>query len=81
MNIRGLVLRSMKILNIIQVIIAIFLIGGVLLQQRGGGLSPVFGGSGGAYRTRRGVERGIFIATIVLSILFLAVALLNVVLH
>ncbi len=69
------------ILNIAQIIISGLLIAAILLQQRGGGLSPVFGGESGAYRTRRGVERSIFIATIILSFLFLAAAILNIMLR
>ena len=60
-----------------QIIISLLLVGAILLQQRGGGMSQVFGGSGGLYRTRRGVERSVFIGTIVLAVLFLATALLN----
>ena len=67
----------MPLLNIIQIIVSLLLIISVLLQQRGGGLSPVFGGEGAVYRTRRGIERIIFIATIVLSARFLARAVLN----
>lgn len=69
------------LLNIAQVIISILLVAAILLQQRGGGLSPVFGGEGGMYRTRRGVEKMIFWGTIVLSILFLLVASLNLLLQ
>lgn len=69
-----------QILNIIQIIIAVLLVGAILLQQRGGGLSPVFGGDSGAYRTRRGVEKSLFIATIILSFLFLATAILHIML-
>ena len=68
------------ILTFLQIIVAILLIGAILLQQRGGGMSQVFGGSGGAYRTRRGVEKSIFISTIVLAFLFLAAAVLNIIL-
>lgn len=65
-------------LNIAQIVISVLLVITILLQQRGGGLSPVLGGEGGAYRTRRGAERMIFAATIVLSALFLATAVLNI---
>ena len=68
------------ILSIVQIIISLLLIVAILLQQRGGGLSQVFGGEGGSYRTRRGVEKGVFIATIILSVLFLATAFLNIIL-
>ena len=68
----------MYILNIIQIIIAVLLIGGVLLQQRGGGLSSTFGGSGTFYGTRRGMERSILWATVVLTVLFFTTAILNI---
>lgn len=67
------------ILPIFQLLIAVLLITAILLQRRGGGLSPVFGGGGGFYRTRRGVERLLFIGTIVLSGVFLINAVLNIV--
>lgn len=67
------------IINIAQIVISILLIGSILLQQRGSGLSPVLGGDSGSYRTRRGIERTLFVATIVLAILFLASAGLNII--
>ena len=67
----------MSILNIFQIIVSLLLIASILLQQRGGGLSPVFGGEGGVYRTRRGIERTVFISSIVLGVIFLALAVVN----
>lgn len=70
------------ILNIIQIIISILLVTAILLQQRGGGLSSVFGGEGGGvYRTRRGIEKMVFVATIALAALFLITAFLNLILR
>lgn len=69
------------IINISQIIISILLIILILLQQKGSGLSPVFGGGGGVYRTRRGLEKFIFGATVVFAVLFLATALLNILLR
>ena len=66
------------IISIIQIIVSVLLIIGILMQQRGGGLSTVFGGSGSVYRTRRGVEKVIFIATIILAALFFLTAFLNI---
>lgn len=66
--------------SVFQIIISVLLITAILLQRRSGGLSPTFGGGGGFYRTRRGIERGLFFGTIALSILFIAAALLHVVL-
>ncbi|MBP6005690.1 preprotein translocase subunit SecG [Candidatus Saccharibacteria bacterium] len=41
----------------------------ILLQNRGTGLGMAFGGSSEGYRTRRGAERFIFIATIIAIII------------
>jgi preprotein translocase subunit SecG len=65
----------MKIIQIVQLIIAISLMASILLQNRGSGLSGIFGGSDNVYRTKRGVEKFLFIATIVLGILFVVIAL------
>jgi protein translocase SecG subunit len=65
------------ILNIVQIIISLLLITTILLQQRGSGLSSAFGGSGGVYYQKRGMEKILFRATIVLSAFFLIVAFLN----
>ncbi len=69
------------VLSLVQVIISVLLVAFILLQQRGGGLSPVFGGEGGVYRTRRGIEKWIFRSTIVLAVLFLLTAFLNLILR
>jgi preprotein translocase subunit SecG len=62
----------------VQVIISILLIASILLQQRGVGLGGAFGGEGNVYRTRRGVERSLFYATIILGIAFVVFAVLAV---
>jgi len=63
------------ILNISQVVVSVILIGLVLLQQRGSGLSQVFGGEGTGYHTRRGLEKVIFTGTIIAAVLFLSIAI------
>ena len=64
-----------NMLNIVQVIVSIFLIIIILLQQKGSGLGSTFGGDGAVYRTKRGAEKTIFRFTIILSFIFLATAL------
>lgn len=64
-----------EILPIIQIIVSVLLVGAVLLQARGSGLSSVFGGESTFYHTRRGIEKIVFWATIVLAILFVATSL------
>ena len=64
------------LITIIQLILAVFLIVAILLQQRGSGLSGAFGGSeGGAYSTRRGIEKILFASTIVIAVLFFGVSI------
>ena len=55
-------------LEILQAILAISIVGLILLQARGTGLSATFGGAGFA-TSRRGVEKIVFYTTIVALIL------------
>lgn len=59
-----------NILQIITVVSGILLIISILLQQRGAGLGAGFGSSGELYTTRRGLDKNLFEATIVISVIF-----------
>lgn len=67
----------MNPLDIIQIIVSVLLIIVILLQQRGGGLSGVFGGEGSVYATRRGIEKTVFTATIILAALFIIISVVK----
>lgn len=68
----------MKIaLLILHVILSVGLIGLILLQSSKGGLGSAFGG-GESFRTKRGAEKVVFNATIVLALLFLVTSVVNV---
>lgn len=69
----------LKLLNIVQIVVSILLVILILLQQREGGLSSVFGGSGETYHTKRGIEKFIFIATIILAVVFLALGVIRLI--
>ena len=69
-----------QIIEILQVASAVLLIVVILLQNRGGGLSNIFGGSGNVYMTKRGLEKKLFVATIVLSVVFLVISFLGIIL-
>ena len=69
----------MKLIQIIQIVIAISLMIAILLQNKGSGLSGVFGGASNVYQTKRGIEKTLFTATIVLAVLFFALSLIGVV--
>ena len=66
------------LLNIIQIVFGILLGMAILLQRQGAGLSGAFGGEGEFYHSRRGAEKFLFISTVVLTVLFFAVALVNI---
>jgi len=58
------------ILQIITILSAVLMILSILLQQRGATLGAGFGSSGELYTTRRGVDKNLFEATIVLAVIF-----------
>lgn len=71
----------MSTINILQIVVTVLLVTAILLQVRGGGLSATFGGTETGFQTRRGAERIIFIATIVLAVLFLGLGVVNIILN
>lgn len=65
-------------LSIIQIIISVGLVTTILFQQRSGGGSAIFGGGGGGgYYTRRGFEKVLYNATIVLAFLFIITSFIS----
>ena len=68
------------LIPILQIIIAVVLVVLILLQERSAGLSGIFGGEGGGfYQTRRGLEKIIFISTIILAVVFIGLALYQII--
>lgn len=67
--------------SIAEIIIAVLLIALVLIQERSSGISGVFGGGGGdaSYQTRRGTEKIVFMATIIVAIAFVALSILKLI--
>jgi len=66
-----------QILTIVQIAVSVFLVLLILLQQRGTALGSAFGGEGGFYLKRRGIEKKIFGATVVLATLFIVLSIIN----
>ena len=60
------------ILPYIQIVLSVLLIAAILLQQTGASMGGAFGGDNfsAAYHTRRGSEKVLFYAAIVLGVLF-----------
>lgn len=69
-----------KILMIAQAVLSCLLIAAVLLQQKGSGLGAAFGGSSNIYSTKRGIDKTLYQATIVIGVLFLLIAIASLVL-
>lgn len=65
----------MELITYIQIALAGLLIISILLQQKGSGLSPSLGGSFFEYSTKRGAEKMIFYATIVIAVLFFSLSI------
>ena len=65
-----------------QIILSVLLMGAILLQQTGAQVGGAFGGSDNwstAFHTRRGLEKTLFNATIVIAILFAVSALVSLI--
>lgn len=59
----------------IQIVLSVLLVAGILLQQSAAGLGGAFGDNfSSAFHTRRGFEKTLFNATIVIAILFVITA-------
>lgn len=68
-------------LHLIQLIVSVLLIVTILLQRRGSGLGGTFGSDMAAYSTKRGMEKVLFYATIILAILFFVSAFSQVIIQ
>jgi len=68
-------------ISTIQIVLSVLLVVAILLQQRGGGLGSAFGGGEGGHsqNVRRGTEKVVFIATIIIAVLFLATAIIRII--
>jgi len=64
-----------KILMIAQLVVSVLLTVSILLHNRGAGLGATFGGDMAGYYTKRGVEKFLFAATVVLATIFLGLGL------
>jgi protein translocase SecG subunit len=63
-------------LQILEIIVTLGLVGSILLQSQGSGLSTSFGGGGEFYRSKQSIEKLLIGLTVVLSILFCILSVL-----
>lgn len=64
------------ILYIAEIIVSILLVGAILLQSQGSGLSSAFGGGGGVYRSKRSIEKLLMWGTVFLAVVFAILSVL-----
>lgn len=68
-----------KFLDIALIITSVALIASVILQSKGAGLGGLSGADAGSvFTARRGIERTLFWVTIILSVVFFALAIASV---
>jgi preprotein translocase subunit SecG len=73
-------MNTLQILSYAQIVISVLLVILILLQQKGAGLSSTFGGSSMEYSTKRGAEKVIYYASVVVAILFLGISIARLIL-
>lgn len=68
-----------NLLDIAMIVLSTALVGSIVLQSKGAGLGGLTGGEvGGTFSARRGLEKTLFRITILLSVLFFALAIYTV---
>lgn len=63
---------------IAQIILAVLLVVLVVLQTQSSGAGSMFGSDTSVYRTRRGLEKTLYQATIGVSVVFIVISILSV---
>ena len=64
---------------ILQITVSVLLVTIILLQSKGSGLGTVFGSDASFYRSRRGIEKMFVYFTIILTLLFFVLAIVQIV--
>jgi protein translocase SecG subunit len=64
----------MSLISVLQIIVNLLLVAAIMVQTEGKGLSPVVSANQ-FYGTKRGAEKVLFGATIILAVLFLGLSL------
>lgn len=64
-------------LSIAQIVLSVLITGSILLQAQGSGLGSSWGGGGETYHTKRGVEKVVFVFTIIAIALFVVLSIVN----
>jgi len=68
-----------NIISIVQIVLSILLVIAILLQHQGTGLGGAFGGEANVYRSKRGMEKFLYITTIVIAVLFIGISIFSLI--
>ena len=71
---------SNSLIGLLTIVSGILMTLAILLQQRGASLGAGFGSSGELFTTRRGVDKNLYEATIVLAVIFVGSLLAGLIL-
>jgi preprotein translocase subunit SecG len=63
-------MNTHTLLSIVTITTAVLMVAAILLQARGASLGAGFGSSGELFTTRRGTDKSLYEATIVLAVVF-----------
>lgn len=72
-------MNTSLILSIVTITSAVLMLAAILLQARGASLGAGFGSSGELFTTRRGTDKSLFEATIVLAVIFVGSLLVGLI--
>lgn len=67
-----------QVISILQITVSLLLVSAILLQVKGQGLGSTFGSTSETFRTKRGMEKILHFATIILIVVFLVLSLISV---
>lgn len=70
--------KTAQILQFVNIIVMVLLIIVVALQNKSSGLGTAFGGAGNIVQTRRGFDKWLFYATLILGVLFAGITVAQV---
>jgi len=67
-----------SVFDVLVILVSALMLGAILLQNRSSGLGSAFGQQTTVFRTRRGIERLLFRATIGMAVVFVLVSVASV---
>lgn len=71
-------MNIINILSVLQIVVCVLLVISILMQNRAEGLGKMFGGGGEVFRTKRGLEKFLYVFTIVLAVILVISSLVIV---